>query len=899
MRQAADLARKNDLKQAEQAYRSALEGCADAPASASDAWVGLAQIAQRGKRHDEAQEAYRRAVELRRQTDDPAALAAILNLVAEFHRTQGAYDLAEPLYREALAVRERHLGADHLHTALSLNNLGLLLFKQGHYTEAEQVLRRALEIKQQHLGEEAPGLTTSLNNLALVYTQSGEYAKAAPLHERALRIRERELPPEHPDIARSLNNLALLYNRLGDYERAETLYRRALQVREKVFGPDHPDVANTLHSLALVYQERKQYAQAEELYQRAIEIWRAAYGENYPDLAISLNNLAALARAQDDLPRAEALYQHALAIQKQQLGEAHPATATSLGNLAFMYTEAKSWEQAESLYLHALHVGIEHRAPERLWIIQHNFSDHLQRQDVYSTAIIFGKMAVNSLQGLRLEIHEMEESLRKSFLENKTQVYEQLANLLMLQQRLIEAQEVLAMLKEEQYFDFVARDENADIRVIQASYTAQEQAFVQAWERRHAQLTELQKHLRQATEKSRKTELQQKLSAAWDDLQALVDRYKEQDTQAPQSATPSPSADRTGIDAQALLAQLGPHAALLHYLPTGERLQILLTSSNGRSSHSARVSRSELDRAILEFHSALQDPRQVPLESAQRLYGWLLEPVAEALAGKEVLMISLTGLLHYIPVAALYDGEHYVAERFAVARYTEAARQTLGQEARPEGRAAGFGLTRAVEGFSSLPGVAAELHSIVREGPQDSGVFEGRIYLDDDFTLAALRRTLEEKYGLLHIASHFVFEPGTEETSFLLLGDGTKLSLAQVRTDLGFHGLELLTLSACDTATGAAGSRGGEEIEGFGVLAQRQGAKGVLASLWPVNDASTAHFMEYFYTRRATENLSKAAALQATQRAFIAAAREQDGKFPYFYARPYYWAGFILMGNWL
>ncbi len=153
---------------------------------------------------------------------------------------------------------------------------------------------------------------------------------------------------------------------------------------------------------------------------------------------------------------------------------------------------------------------------------------------------------------------------------------------------------------------------------------------------------------------------------------------------------------------------------------------------------------------------------------------------------------------------------------------------------------------------------------------------------------------LEEGYPVMHIASHFRFSPtGNDTTSFLLLGDGNKLTLADIKNRYKFPDVDLLTLSACNTAMGSQGT--GKEIESFGVLAQRNGAKGVLASLWPVYDISTAVFMRHLYRLRSTGTtpLNKALALQAAQRVFI------EGKEGKMYPHPYYWAPFILMGNWL
>jgi CHAT domain-containing protein len=145
-------------------------------------------------------------------------------------------------------------------------------------------------------------------------------------------------------------------------------------------------------------------------------------------------------------------------------------------------------------------------------------------------------------------------------------------------------------------------------------------------------------------------------------------------------------------------------------------------------------------------------------------------------------------------------------------------------------------------------------------------VLPGTIRLDEAFTQESMLSGLRQRPPVVHVASHFQFQPGNETNSALLLGDGSFLSLAQIKSlpDV-FGGVELLTLSACNTATGGSGANG-KEVEGFGVLAQRQGAKAVVASSWPVADRSTKELMQDFCRLREVKTgTSKAEALRQAQ----------------------------------
>jgi CHAT domain-containing protein len=201
--------------------------------------------------------------------------------------------------------------------------------------------------------------------------------------------------------------------------------------------------------------------------------------------------------------------------------------------------------------------------------------------------------------------------------------------------------------------------------------------------------------------------------------------------------------------------------------------------------------------------------------------------------------------------------------------------------------------------------VKAELQAI-------GGILSAELHFDEAFSASRLQSSLS--HPLVHVASHFVFRPGTEASSFLLLGDGDRLTLKRIRDEkFDFSRVDLLTLSACDTGVGSGRDSQGQEVEGLGALVQRQGARGVIATLWPVADESTAQFMQNFYRLREKVGLNKAEALRQAQilmirgQAAFSGSTAQRGltqETPVAavkgsFAHPYFWAPFILMGNWL
>uniref|UniRef100_A0A8C2F8N4 Kinesin light chain n=1 Tax=Cyprinus carpio TaxID=7962 RepID=A0A8C2F8N4_CYPCA len=288
----------------------------------------------------------------------PARLRTLHNLVIQY-ASQGRYEVAVPLCKQALEDLEKTSGHDHPDVATMLNILALVYRDQNKYKEAAHLLNDALSIREKTLGKDHPAVAATLNNLAVLYGKRGKYKEAEPLCKRALEIREKVLGKDHPDVAKQLNNLALLCQNQGKYEEVEYYYCRALEIYECRLGPDDPNVAKTKNNLASCFLKQGKYKEAEVLYKeiltRAHEkefgsvdaenkpIWMHAeereemskgkhrdntpYGEyggwykackvNSPTVNTTLRNLGALYRRQGKLEAAETLEECAMRSRKQ------------------------------------------------------------------------------------------------------------------------------------------------------------------------------------------------------------------------------------------------------------------------------------------------------------------------------------------------------------------------------------------------------------------------------------------------------------------------------------------------------------------------------------------------------------------------------------------------------
>lgn len=382
-------------------------------------------------------------------------------------------------------------------------------------------------------------------------------------------------------------------------------------------------------------------------------------------------------------------------------------------------------------------------------------------------------------------------------------------------------------------------------------------------------------------------------------------------------------------DVSALEDQIAesPHTVALYTMVTSDHYRVIVITATATVAREYAIADSDLNKKVADFEQVLRNPSRDPKPLAQELYTILIGPVKADLeqAKAETLVWSLDGVLRYVPMAALYDGKQYMLEKFNTVTITPASIAHL--EEKPDVgnlSVAAMGIARKYEdGLPALPAVAAELNDVVKDTQVQGahGVLPGTMLLDGAFTEKAFENQLSGKPGVVHIASHFVFKPGDDSQSYLLLsgkdeaGTGFHLTVEDFRDNrnLSLRHTDLLTLSACETGMSGSASNG-REVDGLGMTAQLKGAKAVISSLWPVNDASTGELMGDFYNRwvQGAGKVSKVEALRKAQLDLLLGHAGPNGNGGVRglatedpapdrasgYAHPYFWASFVLMGNW-
>lgn len=879
---------------------------------------------------------YQRSLAINEKALGPnhVAVATSLNNVAHLYDITGQYAQALPLLQRSLVIYERALGPDHVQVATSLSNLGSLYHTTGQYANALPLYQRSLAIREKALGYDHADLANSLNHLAVLYVTTGQYAQALPLFQRSLGVRERALGPNHLNVAESLNNLAELYGNMGQYALALALHQRSLALREKGLGPDDTGVATSLGNLAAMYHTMGQYADALPLYMRSLAIREKALGPDHMDVANSLNNLAELYRRTGHFAQALPLYQRSLAIAEGNLGPDHKTVATLLSNQGTLHASAGDSGQALTLYQRSIAVAYSNPgARETLWNALASVAAVHEAQGDIEAAIFWGKLAVNTLQGLRAELGKSDRELANGYLESRKWVYARLISLLLSQERFAEAELVMQMQRERELYEDVTRGANGKPSETQVSLGPDEQRKKDELERntlqyaqRLAEYRRLNERLSQLTppERARLAELSKLLTGLnegllrfWSTLSVELKPRYERDK--PADARGAQTKLQAIVNEATRPGGAGGPVVALQYVVTPKRITIVVTASalDLPLRVEQKISDDELRTLVNRFREALSNPlgdMKAVTTDGQKLYGLLLEPVLPTLRRlrPQTVMLWTNDILRRVPFAALFDGTRYVVEEdFVVVHFNDLATVLDGSgHGGSRVRMAAFGFSQPVPGpppLKALQNVPAEVRGVSSNWPGSGRwldtLAEGA-ETDGPFTLKTFGRALEQaragQYQLLHVASHFVMEAGYPHRSRLYLGDKSELTISEIENlGLRFEGLDLVTLSACSTAVELRLNSNDQEMQSLSSMLIRKGAKATMATMWDVETVSMQKLVERFYEGlKAGRN--KAEALKDAQMALLkpsgAAAKTPPANADW--RHPYYWAPMVLTGEW-
>ncbi len=824
-----------------------------------------------------------------------------LNNLATLLMDMGELKAALLPCRQALAIRKAALGVRHPDYAQSLNNLGLLLQEAGDLRAALPLLREALAVHKAALGEKHPSYAAGLNNLAFLLEAMGDRKAALPLMEQAAAAHKAALGEKHPGYAAGLNNLAFLLMVMGDLKGALPLMEQAAAVYKEALGERHPSYAACLGNMAGLLQSMGDPKAALPLRRRALAIEKAALGERHPHHARGLNNLAMLLKATGDHTMALPLLRQALAIRKEALGERHPDHAVSLSNLAMLLREAGDLEGA---------------------------LEHMERALAVATDQLRDLAAVQSDRQQLAAAHAA-----RHFLHNRLLLPDSGKHPAAAAHVLAWKGQVLLRQQQRRLFLRLSGDAEAGaaaerlgsvtrqlVALRQSPDATRERlaALEQEQDEAQARLSKLSTAYREARETERKPEA---LAKTLPDGAVLVDYLFHHEGLAAFVHRPGKAAARFDLGkADAVVAAV-----------RGWRADLV----RGRQ---ATASGTKVKRLLLDPLAKHLDGAKTLLVSPDGVLG--TAPFAALPGGKAGTFLIEDVAVAVVPAPAQVpdlmkprDRKERLGPTLLVLgdlRYDPSAGARPAPAAEDERSAARTGRER----FTPLAATRAEAQAVKASF---SELFRGGTVTDlrgGEATKKAVREHLP-KVRYAHFATHGFFAPETARAaeargrpdgrrevvgwhplllSGLALSDANRepqaggedgiLTALEV-SEMDLTRLELAVLSACETGLGQ--EAGGEGLLGMQRAFAAAGARTVVASLWKVDDRATGQIMQEFYAAAwdTGKIVSRAEALRHAQLSMLKEGRRRGvgkdaEKTPGGETRlpPFYWAGFVLSGDW-
>lgn len=824
--------------------------------------------------------------------------------------------------------------------ALTLHNIGAAWAALGEKRKAIEYYDLALPLTR--AVEDRFGEAATLNNIGIIWSELGEKRKALASYEGTLKITR--AVGDKAGESKTLGNIGFVWADLGEQRKALIHYEKSLSLAREL--EDKRGEAATLTNIARTWFALGEIQTARDLYEQAQRLYRGL--EDRAGEALTLHGLAHVWSSLGEKRKALELYEQSLSLRRR-FGD-RKGEAEAINNIGHVWADLGEHRKSREYFEQALPLwrAVGDRKGEATTLNNLMQSSKLQRQP--RLAAFWGKQAISRLQGLRLNIQALDVTAQQSFQRENEYTYSGLADILLSEKRYAEAHQILTLGKDQEFYDLAGLSAAGAQHLELTPREAEAQRLLESAYVRAAsagqKLIQLQAGLsgREASAEDSATLKQAQVESVEEGarFQAALRQIEEQFNASSDLENRRVNAkDLTEMqDALRELRQrTGTKAVAIYTLVGLEQCRTLLITPEKVRSAEASVSYSVLNEKSLRLLRLLQNPKRDPRPLAKEVYDLLFKPIEIEVDADQLkpslIMWSLDRSLRYLPMGALYDGQRYLAERYQHVVFTRTNKQPMLADVSRTWTGIGFGSSgshtindgdRQIP-FGALPGVARELDRVFGNPvARRSGVLQGQVWLDGKFTKQALFSALKQQKPLVHIASHFSFRPGDDGASFLLLGSGETLSMAEMKEQTGlFGGVELLNLSACNTAAQLPGAFG-REVDGFAELAQRLGAKAVMATLWEAWDETTPGLMEEFYrSRQAGNGLTKAAALQKAQLGLLqgqgasaaAIARRGDRSSerlpgpdndkdapPYKidpkapHSHPYYWAPFILIGNW-
>ncbi len=885
---------------------------------------------------------YRIALEVSRKIEDKAGTASSLYGMGQIHSLMDDTELAATEFNECLALRS--VLEDTTGQGMALNQLGVLQSKHGNheralefYRESQRLLEkggnkielsslmintgnaykdqgihdRALEYYDHalKLADEAGSqarVAITLSNIAQVYTTMGNYALALEAHQKSLKIKEAQ--KNKHGIALSHSNIGEVYRLQGSYEIALEFFERALKEFQDVGA--RQGSAYALNNIGLVHQAQGDIPLAVEFYHRALKDFEGM--KDKAGIAEAQNNLGMAERASGHYEAALELYRRSLA-QSQETND-RLRIAQSLANIADINLRQNKHREALQSADSAAKVAAEVGSRETLWFARTVAGKANRALGHPEEARQAYDDAIKEIEQIRSQVSGGERE-SQSFFENKVSPYYEMVGLLVSQNRLSEALVFAERAKGRVLLDVLQTGRTNITKSMTESERLRERELTTVLTSLNAQITRLR--LEQQPDAKRLGNLETQVQRARLEHESFTNLLY---AAHPELRIKRGEAAHILNETQAV-ELLDAKTALLEYVVNEDEafLFVLTEGGTGKSSpdlklYKIAVGRKDLAARVEKLRRSLAERNPGFAPTARSLYDLLIAPARDQLRGKVNLIMVPDDSLWELPFQALRDSrDSFLIEQSAlsyapslsVLREIRRSRQASPSPGRAENKMllafgnptfSDFTIERARIVLSGatlqpLPEAENEVNSLALL----YGVGNSRIYTGAE---AREGRAKEEagNFSVLHFATHGVLNNASPMYSHLVLSqgasggeDGLLEAWEIMKLDLK---ADLVVLSACETARGRVGA--GEGVIGLTWALFVAGSPATLVSQWQVDSAATKTLMLAFHRGLrfgVGASHTRASKAEALRQAALKMIRSGD------YGHPFYWAGFIMVGD--
>ena len=810
----------------------------------------------------DAAKAWQQAAQVYKSQGDQKKLANVLSFLSLAYQQLGQWSEAS----DAIASSLQLLKDDRLDTKDSKLILARSLNTQGHLQLALGQAELALATWQQAattyaaVGNDA-GITGSLINQAQALQNLGFYQRA----NKTLTQLEQTLQNQ-PDSLLKVTGLRSLGNALfvvGDLDQSQRVLQQSLKLALLLKSPQ--EIGAVLISLGNTAKAQQDYPAALKFYQQV----SLAFISPITRIQVQLNLLSLLLET-ESWSNAQALWPQI----QSEIANLPPSRTAVYARINFAQSLIRlkqtstastlSWAKIGQLLATAVQQAKSIKDPRAEAYALGHLGGLYEQNQQWSSATDLTQQALNIASAINASdiAYRWQWQLGRLFknqgnIEGAIATYTQAVNTLQ------SLRSDLVAMNPEVQFDF--RDE------VEPVYRQLVDLLLQSSVSSQPSQENLQK-ARNTIESLQLAELENFFrSACLDAKPEQIDRVVDSDEQTAAVIYPIILSDRLEI---------------ILKLPTQEKLRHYVSTK----------SQSEVESILEKLRQYLAEPDRISdvKNLSQEVYGWLIQPLEAELRRIKVrtLVFVLDGSLRNIPMATLYDKEQkqYLVEKYAVA--LAPGLQLLAPKSLQRERlnilTAGVGDKRSVEGreFAQLENVRLELQAI------ESEVSKSKELFNQAFTKTNLQNQINSgTFSVVHMATHANFSSNLDQTFILTWNQLLKINdldnLFRISKPSRSRDIELLVLSACQTAVGDK-----RATLGLAGAAVRAGARSTLATLWQVDDTSTAELMIQFYRELLINKVSKAEALRRAQIALLTNYRYEN------YESPYYWAPYVLLGSW-